>query len=199
MSSGDDTKNPPPEIQTGAATSSAERNEGAEKPASKRNYLEVNKTDTMKKLLVKPSEIKPMKPSEALARVREFLPLLKESTNKLVAEAKIDPLAVDIENVGEEDEHIEMNLALMPENSDSDSDDDESDEDEDSDEQDEDDESPNDTEESINQLGLGFKVKDPNRIKRLKLEKPSANNKKPLISEINTDEVADEKTGENDS
>lgn len=43
----------------------------------------------------------------------------------------------------------------------------------------------NDDDNPIKQLDLGFKVKDPNRIKKLKLEKsPVKNTKKPLIKMI---------------
>lgn len=160
------------------------------KHASKRQYLEVNNAETVKKLLVKPTEIKRVKPSETLAKVREFLPLLKESTSRLMDEFKANPERVDIENVEEGDEHIEMNLALMPQgDSDSDSDDGEEDESEDEEETEE---SDDETNSDLEELELGFKVKDPNRLKKLKLAKTSSGTKKSLISEIGSEDKKQE-------
>lgn len=191
MSSIDEKK----EESMAAGTSSGQEDETTTtKVASKRQYLEVNKAETIKKLLIKPCEIKPVKASEALARVREFLPLMKESTNKLMEESKLNPSAVDIENVDDEDEHIQMDLALMPEDSDSDSDEDDDDDDEDEEDEDESEEDDEDdeTKESLKELGLEFKVTDPNRIKRLKLEKPNAaTSTKKLISEISNEGESD--------
>lgn len=194
----DEEKKPVVEDVTTNTVASSAATSTTSSGSNKRQYLEVNKAETMKKLLIKPCETKPVKPSETLARVREFLPLLRESTNKLVEESKQNPAAVDIENVDEEDEHIEMDLALIPDDSDEDSDEDEEDDEEEEDEEEEetddsDDEEDVKTQETLKELGLGFQVKNPDRIKRLKLEvKPSAaakktsnnNHKNPLISEI---------------
>lgn len=157
---------------------------------NKRPYLEVNSAEKYKQFVIKPIETKPLKPSATLDRVRQFLPLMKESTNKLLDQFKSNPEEVNIENVEEEDEHIEMNLALVSDSGESDEDEEEDDDDDDgsksnklksyldllsgkagddddesdSDEEDEDDGSPN----PLDDLNLGFKVKDPSKITNLK-------------------------------
>ena len=156
---------------------------------NKRPYLEVNSAEKYKQFVIKPIETKPLKPSATLDRVRQFLPLMKESTNKLLDQFKSNPEEVNIENVEEEDEHIEMNLALVSDSGESDEDEEEEDDDDgsksnklksyldllsgkggddddesDSDEEDDDDGSPN----PLDDLNLGFKVKDPSKITSLK-------------------------------
>ena len=183
------------------------RNVGAEETkASKRAFLEINEIDKFKSLLVKPFETKKFKPSEALDRVRQFLPNFKESTDRLLHDHRENPNEANIENVEDEDEHIEMNLALIPESgSDSESEEDDTDEhseQESSDTEKEDeaenteDSSPN----SVDDLQLGFKVKDATKLKRLKL--PQSNSKsskvKNMIQEIESSEKNTESTTEAD-
>ena len=153
--------------------------------SNKRNFLEVNNFEKYKQFMLKPIETKRLKSSDALAKVRDFLPLLKESTSKLLEDYKNNLNDLDIENVGDEEEHIEMNLAMV---SDSDTD---SDEDNEDDEEDEEEEEVNadgqnsdedSTDESIDALQLGFKVKNSNRFKKLKISsEPVSKSKKRLI------------------
>jgi hypothetical protein len=157
---------------------------------SKRNYLEISELDKYKNLLIKkPLETKKFKPSEALDRVRQFLPNFMQSTDKLLDEHKDNPAGVSIEDVTDESEqHIEMNLALIPE-SDSDSDDEDSDEDEDEDEEESENGDVESSPNSVDDLQLGFKARDPNKIKRLKLN--TGVSKKPnvrLIQVIDNDQ-----------
>jgi hypothetical protein len=139
--------------------------------SGKRNFLEVNDLDKYKNLLLnKPFETKRLKPSEALDRVRQFLPNFKQSTEKLLDEHKERPDEVNIENVEDEAEHIEMNLALIPESgSDSNEDDSDEEEEEEDDEEESENEGPESSPNSVDDLKLGFKARDPNRIKKLKL------------------------------
>lgn len=135
--------------------------------AAKRGYLEVNEAGKYKSLLLKPLETKKMKPSEVMSRVREFLPMFKESTAKLFDENKDNLDALNIENVEDDEDHIEMNLALIPDDSD-----DSDDSDEQEYEEEESEKSENESEEDSDDLGdtlqLGFKVKDPSKINKLK-------------------------------
>jgi hypothetical protein len=181
----------------------------------KRNFLEVNSLDKYKNLLLKPVETKRLKPSETLSKVRDFLPLLKESTNKLLEEFKDKPDELNIENVNDDEEHIEMNLALLPEDDDSstsddDDDDDEDDDDDSQDSNDDDEESTEDDEEeeeeqddsssnSIDELQLGFKVKNPTKIKKLKLTRDSKATKRPLIEETTAPDEQQEQTANKNS
>ena len=179
--------------------------------ASKRNFLEVNNTEKYKQFLIKPFETKRLKQSDTLDKVRQFLPMLKESTNKLLDDFKANPEKLDIENVeDEDDQHIEMNLALVPDSgSDEESDnDDESDDDHDStnknklnkymsllngnNESDDDDDEEEEDESSepnpLDELKLGFKVDNPNEIKKLKtsLNQSENKSKRNLIKVIET-------------
>ena len=117
---------------TPASSSATSNSNGG---GTKRTFLEVNNVEKYKSFLIKPLETKRVKPSDTLDRVRQFLPMLKESTNKLLDEFKADPDRVNIENVDEEaEQHIEMNLALVPDSNTDDSDEDEDEEDDDEDE-----------------------------------------------------------------
>lgn len=110
--------------------------------SGKRNFLEVNDLQKYKQFVLKPLDTtKKFKPSETLSKVKDFLPLLRESTNKLLTDFKEKPDEINIENVDDEDEHIEMNLAMVSD------DDDDSDEDEDEDDEEEDDDDDDDDEE----------------------------------------------------
>ncbi|KAK4687169.1 NOP protein chaperone 1, partial [Tremellales sp. Uapishka_1] len=51
-------------------------------------------------------------PSDALARARAFLPLMKSSNVELLEKARLDPKGVDIENVEDEQHVIAMDLGL---------------------------------------------------------------------------------------
>jgi hypothetical protein len=171
--------------------------------SSKRNFLEVNDLDKYKNLLLKKTfETKRLKPSDALDRVRQFLPNFKQSTEKLLDDHKERPDEVNIENVEDEAEHIEMNLALIPESC---SDSDESDDDEDEEEDEESDEgeesdnqgvdsSPN----SVDDLQLGFKARDPTKIKRLKLGASSTKAKARNMIQMIDNGEDDESSSDND-
>ena len=152
----------------------------------KRNILETNPdVEKYKSFLLKPHETKRFKPSEALDKVRNFLPDFKASTSKLMDAFKENPDAVNIESVEEGDQHIEMNLAYVTESSDSDSDNDEA-----PDNSDSSDSSSDSVEKSIDPIGLGFEVKDLSQISlKLKTSKPK---NKPFIKII--DDTVDEKT-----
>lgn len=155
----------------------------------KRTFLEVNNAEKYKQFMLKPIETKRFKSSETLSRVRDFLPLLKQSTEKLMEDFKQNPDDVNIEKVDEEDEHIEMNLALVAQ---SESDSDEEDEEEEDSDEEEDEESENESSNSLDDLQLGFKVKDPNRIKKLKLSAQSElKAKNGLIQVIESNENSD--------
>lgn len=71
-------------------------------------------------------------PSELLARIRDFLPRLKEENESLAQRIRDNPSSADIENIEEDaEQYIEMNLGLgvletRPQDSDSHSDDEES-------------------------------------------------------------------------
>lgn len=94
--------------------------------AIKRSMLEINEADKYKSFMLKQLETKKFKPSDALDRVKQFLPDFKAANEKLLTEAKENPSQVDIENCENDEQVIEMNLAFVPEgDSDSDSDDDE--------------------------------------------------------------------------
>lgn len=180
------------------AKSSKENEEKAEencvepkqnKNTEKRAYLEVNNIEKYKQFVLKPLETKRFKASETLSKVRDFLPLFKQTTDKLLNDFKENPDGVNIENVDEEDEHIEMNLALVAQ-SDSDSDDlDDSDEDEENSDEESSSSNNNDTSiNSLNDLNLGFDVKDPNKLTGLKLTKSSKSKSKQLIKMIDSDQ-----------
>ena len=137
--------------------------------------------------MLKPLETKRFKPSEALSKVRDFLPILKDSTAKLLDEFKQNPDLLNIENVGEDEEHIEMNLAMVSESEGS-SDDNDSEEDEDI-EQDvessfEKETSKNSSPNPLEDLNLGFKVKIPSN----ELKMPKSKVKKPFIKMIDNKE-----------
>jgi hypothetical protein len=174
------------------------------KPSSsspnKRNYLEIgNNLEKYKSFMLKSQETKRFKPSDALLKVKEFLPILKSSTDQLLTQFKDNPDQVNIENVEDEDEHIEMNLALV-----SDSDDDEdsdeydeieseedegsSDEDKESNESDEEEAEKTEEENKLDQLNLGFKVKVPSQ--QIKIFNSKKSKKPNLISVLHntTDE-----------
>ena len=201
-----------------------------EASGTKRTFLEVNNVEKYKQFLIKPLETKRLKPSDTLDKVRQFLPMLKESTSKLLDDFKANPDKLNIENVEDEDgQHIEMNLALVSESesgSENDDDEDENDDDEsnedenasnknklkkylnlfneidgdeDSDE-DDDEEEESDVDETeslepnpLDDLQLGFKVKDPNEIRKLKtgLELNGKKSKRNLIKLIEPEEESD--------
>jgi hypothetical protein len=167
---------------------------------NKRNYLEVSSIEKYKNFVIKPLETKKFKPSDTLDKVRQFLPLLRESTNKLLEENKNNLDDLNIENVDEEDEHIEMNLAVVSDSG-SDSDEDEYDEGEDDDENNDDDEveeedsvsSGNENSASgdgeddklVDEINLGFKVKDTTKLTKLKTSiEEGKKSKKILIKMI---------------
>ncbi len=145
---------------------------------NKRSYLEINETvNKYKPFMLKQLETKKLKPSETLSRVRDFLPLLKESTSKLLDAFKENPDELNIENVQEDEEHIEMNLAVVSESEDSD---DESDQ-EDEDETDTDDETEESNESNpLEQIDLDIKVTDKTKMNKIKLTKNKKVNK-PMI------------------
>ena len=156
---------------------------------SKRAYLEVNKAEQYKQFMLKPLETKKFKPSETLSKVRDFLPLLKESTSKLLDDFKENPDQLNIENVEEDEEHIEMNLAMVSE-SESDEDDDDDDDDDGEEESDDEDESE-DSSNPLDAIDLDIKVNDKTKLKKMKL--PNSNVKKPIITvfDQNDDENSD--------
>lgn len=161
--------------------------------SNKRNFLEVNNIEKYKQFMLKPIETKRLKSSDALAKVRDFLPLLKESTSKLLEDYKNNLNDLDIENVGEDEEHIEMNLAMV---SDSDTDSDEDDDDDPEEEESGNEKSSDDDsiDESIDDLQLGFKVKNTNKFKKLKIcNEPISKSKKNMI------EILDEENLEENS
>jgi hypothetical protein len=94
-------------------------------PPIKRSFLEISELDKFKNVMInKPFETKRLKASDALDKVKLFLPSLKESTDKLLAEHKDNPSGVDIENCENDENVIEMNIQFVKENdSDEDSDD----------------------------------------------------------------------------
>lgn len=181
-------------------TSKDTKNEQPSEPCSisksptKRSFLDVNDMDTpstnaatskYKNFLLKPLETKRLKPSEALSKVRNFLPFLKESTDKLMTEYKLNPDLVNMEsNVDEEDQHIEMNLAYVPE---SDSDSEDSDESNDNSEESSDDSDGGEEEaegvDALKEIGLGFTVSDPSK-KKLRLTAKVKRKNKPVIQVI---------------
>lgn len=154
---------------------------------TKRTFLAANPKPDIEKyknFLIKPLETKRLKPSETLSKVRDFLPLLKDSTSKLLEDFKENPDSVNIENVGEDEQHIEMNLAYVTE-SESDS----SDESEESEEQESDKNSEEGSldESALTDVGLGFKVKDPSLV-NLRLATSVKTKMKPLIKMIDDQE-----------
>lgn len=167
---------------------------GAKSP-EKRAWLEVNNIDKYKPFMINKLETKRFKPSSTLSKVRDFLPMLKQSTDKLLEEYKENPDKVNIENVDDEDEHIEMNLALVAQ-SDSDSDEQEELQESDNDESDSN-SNAGSSDNSIDNLDLGFKVKDPNKIKKLKLDSKKTPIRKDLIQVV--DEESDQKNSQLDS
>lgn len=177
--------------------------------ASKRAYLDVKESvDKYKPFMLKQLETKKFKPSEALNKVRDFLPFFKESTNKLLDAFKENPNELNIENVQEDEEHIEMNLAVVSESESDEDDDDEDEEDDDDDEDDEDegeydeDEESSDNEDSVNSknplnaINLDIKVKDKTKLTKIKLSKSNSN--KPMITLLDKNEEDASSTGEED-
>jgi hypothetical protein len=183
---------------------------------SKSTLLEVNNMDKYKSFLINKPETQAMKPSEALSRVRQFLPMLKESTDKLLEEYKDKPDELNIENVGEEDEHIEMNVAFVPEGSSDDDEDEDEDEDDDTEEEEDEVESEDELDESsyadqdeqnqikrkhsnqkeesnspdpLDELGLGFKY---NTKLKLKLNPNDENFKNKKLKKNLIQEVAED-------
>ncbi len=143
-----------------------------------------------KNFLLKPLETKRMKPSETLSKVRDFLPLLKESTTRLIDDSKVNPDAFNMETVADDDEqHIEMNLAYVLESSESDSDD--SDDDDDDSEEDDEGEDEIGATTDLNSIGLDIKVKDPSQL-NLKLTSGTSG-KKPMIKIIDDGEFTEAK------
>ncbi|RNA22012.1 hypothetical protein BpHYR1_046538 [Brachionus plicatilis] len=153
------------------------------KSPEKRAWLEVNKIEKYKPFLINKLETKKFKPSSTLSKVRDFLPMLKQSTDKLLEEYKENPDQVNIENVDDEQEHIEMNLALVAQ---SDSDSDEQEESEGSEGQNE--SGSDSSADSIDDLNLGFKVRDPNKVKKLNLDSKKTPIRKDLIQVVNDDQ-----------
>lgn len=163
---------------------------------SKRCFLDVNPNSDLnkyKQLLLNPIETKRFKPSEALSKVRDFLPQMKESTIKLMNDYKEKPDLVNMENVEEGEKHIELNLAYVLESdTDENSDyDDLNKETSSSDSSSESDSESNNSPSGIDSIGLGFKVKEPSGIS-LKIEKNSKK-KKPLIKMIEVDQEDENK------
>lgn len=107
-------------------SNSEESTSNEDQPPVKRAFLEISELDKYKNLLInKPFETKKLKTSDTLNRVKQFLPSLKESTDKLLEAFKENPSNFDIENCENDDNIIEMNLQFVKESdSDSDSDDD---------------------------------------------------------------------------
>lgn len=191
------------------------------KPKSTQKFLEFNQLDKYKSFLLNKLETKPTKPSDTLSRVREFLPMLKESTAKLLDEFKENPDELNIENVGDDDEHIEMALAFVPEESNSSNDSDEDEEDSESSEEsdfeeDEEDlsegkeeeggendnkrkieeENSNSSSEALDQIGLGF-IKYKSKAKLKLTANDNKKFKKNLIQVIENDEKNAENKNEN--
>ena len=128
--------------------SGTENNDDKLQSPVKRAYLEVSELDKYKNLLInKPFETKRLKTSDALDRVKQFLPSLKESTDKLLSEYQENPSNFDIENCENDENVIEMNLQFVKE-SDSDNSDSTDDEDEDDDEAEESEDNDEDDEQS---------------------------------------------------
>ena len=113
------------------AMSSENTDESVDKSV-KRAFLEVTELDKYKSVFInnKPFETKRLKTSDVLDKVKQFLPSLKESTDKLLVEYKENPSNVDIENCENDENIIEMNLQFVEENSDSSSSDSSDDNDE---------------------------------------------------------------------
>lgn len=157
----------------------------------KRAWLEVNNIEKYKPFLIDKLETKRFKPSSTLSKVRDFLPMLKQSTDKLLEEHRENPDQVNIENVEDDDEHIEMNLALVAQSgSDSDSDENE--------ENDEENQFDSDSSENLaDDINLGFKFKDPSKIKKLKLDSKKTPIRKDLIQVV--DDSSEQNTPEDDS
>ncbi|CAF0753088.1 unnamed protein product [Brachionus calyciflorus] len=149
----------------------------------KRAYLEVNNAEKYKSFMLNQLETKRFKPSSALSKVRDFLPMMKQSTEKLLEDFKENPDQVNIENVNDDDEHIEMNLALVAQSdSDSDDDDDESEEEEGEDEEESEGDSSSN---SLDDINLGIKVKNTTQLKKLKLDPKKS--RKGLVQVLNDD------------
>jgi hypothetical protein len=150
---------------------------------NKRSYLEINETvNKYKPFMLKQLETKKLKPSETLSKVRDFLPLLKESTSKLLDAFKENPDELNIENVQEDEEHIEMNLAVVSESEDSDDESDQEDEEEETDTDDETEESNESN--PLEQIDLDIKVTDKTKMNKIKLTKNKKVNK-PMIKIVN--------------
>lgn len=180
---------------TNDAKSSASTS-GATQSASsphKRTYLEVQKNSDIEKyknFLIKPLETKRLKPSDALSKVRDFLPLLKESTTKLLDDFKQNPDLVNMENVEDDEQHIEMNLAYVTESdSDSDSDNGNTSSNSSSECSSENDDSTVQSPSALDELGLGFKVKDTTKPK---LKLTSKLKKKPIIKIIDSKDAGED-------
>ena len=177
------------ELCEGAAcSSSSSGGTSIEDKNAKRTFLEVNNAEKYKQFMLKPLETKRFKPSEALSKVRDFLPILKDSTTKLLDEFKQNPDLLNIENVGEDEEHIEMNLAMVSESegssNDSDSEEDDEDIEQDEESSHDEDHSKNSSPDPLEDFNLGFKVK----IASNELKMPKTKAKKPFIKMIDSKE-----------
>jgi hypothetical protein len=203
----DDDKNSPSLNDPTSKNEKVSITSSSSSSSNKRTFLEVNNIEKYKQFLIKPLETKRLKQSDTLDRVRQFLPMLKESTNKLLEDFKSNPDKFNIENVEDENgQHIEMNLALMPtneSNSDEDSDEDEGADDDNlknylklfnqGDDESDDDEDTASESNSLDEIGLGFKVDNPNDIKKLKTNGSKLNGKKgQLIKIIDSDHEKNE-------
>ena len=110
------------------------------------------------------------------------MPLFKESTSKLLDTFKENPDELNIENVQEDEEHIEMNLAVVSESEDSDDESDQEDEEEETDTDDETEESNESN--PLEQIDLDIKVTDKTKMNKIKLTKNKKVNK-PMIKIVN--------------
>lgn len=163
--------------------SNSESEASTSQQAIKRSLLEVNEADKYKSFMLKQLETKKFKPSDALDRVKQFLPDFKAANEKLLAEAKENPSQVDIENCENDDKVIEMSLAFVPEG------DSDSDEEDDAEQEVDGDEGENDDEQAKDSIQKYLKMSE----KLL-----SKNSKKPMIKVIEGDDEQDSDEDDDD-
>lgn len=167
-------------------------NEKTEENSLKRAFLEVNNAEKYKNFMLKPLKTKKLKSSDTLDKVKAFLPDLKLSNEKLLESFNNNPDDVNIENVDEEEQFIEMNLAFVPESSGDDtSDEEDNDESEaDSEISEEESEENKNQKTSLNEFLDNFEV--PPSTSAIKLETTKKPKNKPTISVIHNKNVTDD-------
>ena len=180
-------------------SNSKESPSNEDQPPVKRAFLEISELDKYKNLLInKPFETKKLKSSDALDRVKQFLPSLKASTDKLLLDFKENPSNFDIENCENDDNFIEMNLQFVKESDSENDSDDCEDDDEDTESSDEESDEGNDSKEKklldINELieQDQIKITGDTLFKNKKI-------KKPFIKIINNENSQDQPCTSKDS